>query len=42
MLTPEGQKAAAKKFLLLSDSLRLDELKKDAAGIAEAANGTDG
>jgi hypothetical protein len=30
-------KAAAKKMLVLSDSLKLDELKKDTSGIAESA-----
>ncbi|MDB5279331.1 MAG: Co/Zn/Cd efflux system rane fusion protein [Ferruginibacter sp.] len=30
-------KVAAQKFLLVSDSLKLDELKKDTAGIAESA-----
>jgi hypothetical protein len=30
-------KVAAQKFLLVSDNLKLDELKKDTAGIAESA-----
>ena len=31
-------KTAAKKFLVIADSIKLDELKKDTSGIAETAN----